>query len=66
MEEFEEVDVRRVRAEVLFEEDVDGGFEHERVVDGDSAHVGKAEPAWLATAGVGRVHDIVRDEEEGL
>lgn len=66
VEEFEELGVVGVGVEVLFEQDVDGGFEHEGVVDGDHADFRELVPAGLAAAGLGRVHDVVRDEEEGL
>lgn len=66
VEELEEVDVAGVVAEVLLEEGVDGRLEHESVVDGDHADALVAVPAGLAAAGDGRVHDVVRDEEEGL
>lgn len=66
VEEFEELGVVGVGVEVLFKEDVDGGFEHEGVVDGDHAHFRELVPAGLAAAGLRRVHDVVRDEEEGL
>jgi hypothetical protein len=66
LEELNEVDVRGVTAEVLLEQDEDGGLEHEGVVDGDHADVGREVPAGLAAAGLGRVHDVVGDEEEGL
>lgn len=59
LEELDDVDVGGVAAEVLLEEDEDGGFEHEGVVDGNHADVGLEVPAGLATAGLGRVHDIV-------
>jgi hypothetical protein len=66
LEELDEVDVRGVAAEVLLEQDEDGGLEHESVVDGDHTDVGGEVPAGLAAAGLGRVHDVVGDEEEGL
>ncbi len=66
MEELDEVDIRRVLAEVLLEEGVDCGFEHEGVVDGDHADAFLAVPTWGTAAGDGGVHDVVRDEEEGL
>ena len=66
MEQFDEIDVAFVLAEVLLEEDEDGGLEHEGVVDGDHADLGLEVPAGLAAAGLGRVHDVVRDQEEGL
>ena len=53
VEELEDGDVGGVCGEVRFQQDVDGGFEHEGVVDGDGADVREAEPAGLAAAGVG-------------
>lgn len=66
MEELDEVDVRRVRAEVLLEQPVDRRLEDERVVDGDEADALVAVPARLAAARDARVHDVVRHEEERL
>jgi hypothetical protein len=42
-EELEQVDVVRLRAEMLLEEVVDCGLEHERVVDSDVADGGLGE-----------------------
>ena len=66
VEEVDDVGVVGVGAEVFLQEDVDGHFEHEGVVDGDHAHALLAVPARLAPARYGRVHDVVRDQEEGL
>ena len=66
MEDLEEVNVARVLAEVLLEEEVDGALEHEGVVDGDVVHALDAVPAGLTAAGDGLVHHVVRDEEERL
>ena len=66
VEELEQVDVARVVAEVLFEEHVDGALEQEGVVDGHHADAVLAVPARLAAARDAAVHDVVRDEEEGL
>ncbi|KND93990.1 hypothetical protein TOPH_01615 [Tolypocladium ophioglossoides CBS 100239] len=65
-EELDEVDVGGVGAEELLEEDVDGRLEDEGVVDGDHADAVLAVPAGLAAAGDAAVHDVVRDEKEGL
>ena len=48
-----------MRSEVLLEQDEDGGFEHEGVVDGNHADVGHAVPAWVAATCDGAVHDVV-------
>jgi len=53
---------------------VDGTFEDKAIVDGDHPHMGDgfdsailhAVPARLASSRDGAIHDIVRDEEEGL
>ena len=66
VEELDEVDVRGVRAEVLLQDEVDGGLEHECVVDRDHAHTVLPVPAGLPAAGYRAVHDVVADEEEGL
>ncbi len=66
MKYFQEAGVRRVGIEMLTEEDVDGGFEHEGVVDGDHADFWEFVPAGLTAAGLGTVHHVVGDEEEGL
>jgi hypothetical protein len=66
LEQLDEVDVCGVGAEVLLQEDEDGGLEHEGVVDGDHADAGLEVPAGLTAAGLGGVHDVVGDEEEGL
>lgn len=55
-----------VLAEVLLQQDVDGRLEHEGVVDGDHANIRHEVPARAAAAGLGAVHDIIRNEEESL
>ena len=66
VEELEKVGVAVLAPEVLFEEVVDGAFEHEGVVDGDHADFGHEVPAGLAAPRFAGVHDVVADEEEGL
>lgn len=66
VEELEEVGIGGMRAEMRFEQAVDAGFEEEAVVDGDGADAGLLVPAGLAAAGVGGVHYVIGDEEEGL
>lgn len=66
MENLQEAGVRRVSIEMLAEKDVNGGFEHEGVVDGNHADFWELVPAGLTAAGLGTVHHIVGDEEEGL
>lgn len=66
MEELDKIDVCRVGTEVFLQKNVDGGLEHECIVDRNHADSGAAVPAWLATASDRAVHYIIRDEEEGL
>lgn len=66
MEELEEMHVARLAAEVLLQQPVDGGLEHERVVHSDQAYTFGAVPARLAAPGGACVHEVVRDEEDGL
>jgi len=66
VEEFHEVYIAWVAAEVFFEQDEDGGFEHEGVVDGDQVYGGEAVPAGLAAAGEGGIHYVIGDKEKGL
>lgn len=66
MEEFYKLNVGRVGAEVFLEEAVNGGFEHEGIVDCNHPDVWLLVPAWLSSASDAAVHDIVGDEEEGL
>jgi hypothetical protein len=49
-----------------FQEMVYRRFEHKRVVDGDISNMSNAEPTWLAPSRDRLVHDIVRDQKEGL
>lgn len=53
-------------AEVLLQQGVDGGLEHEGVIDGNHADTLMEVPAWLAAAGDAAVHDVVGHQEEGL
>ena len=66
MEQLEQVNVRRVRTEVLLEQPVDRSLKQEGIVDGDEPDPFVAVPARLAAAGDGRVHEVVGDEEERL
>lgn len=66
MEKFDEVDVVLLLAEVLLQEEVDAAFKHEGVVDGDHPDLRHEVPTWVSTAGLGGVHDVVADQEEGL
>ena len=66
MKQLDEVEVAPSLPEVLFQDDEDGRFQHEGVVDGDHADLRHAVPAWTPSARLGRVHDVVADEEERL
>lgn len=66
VEELDEVDVGGVGLEALLQDQVDGGLQHEGIVDGDEANTLVAIPAGLATASDGAVHDIIADQEESL
>lgn len=66
VEQLHEVNVGRVRAELLLQDVVDRGLEHEGVVDRNHAHSLLPVPAGLTTARDRAVHDVVRDQEEGL
>ena len=45
---------------------VDGGFEHERVVDSDISDTFFFVPTWLSSASEGLVHNVIGNEEGGL
>lgn len=64
--EFDEVDIVVLVPEILFKQKVNGSLEEECIVDGDHADTVGAIVTWLAAARNGGVHDVVRDEEEGL
>lgn len=66
VEDVEEIGVVRLRAEVGFEQMVDGALEHEGVVHRDQTDLGLLVPAGLSSAGDGSVHHVVRDEEVSL
>jgi hypothetical protein len=66
VEQLQQVDVARVLTEVLLEEVVDGTLQHESIVDGNEPNTLYTVPAWLTATGNGRVHEIIRNEEEGL
>lgn len=66
MENLNEVDVVRLALEVVFQKNVDGSFQHERVVDSDHSNLGDTVPTWLATASDGIIHHVVSDKEVSL
>jgi hypothetical protein len=66
MEQLNQIEVRRVRAKVLLEDQIYGGFEHEGVIDSNHAHAGLTVPARFSSSSDTRVHDIIADKKEGL
>ena len=66
VEQLKQIDVRRVTADVLLEEGVNGGFKQKGVVDGDHSNLWLAVPAGCSSSGDTAIHDIIGDEEEGL
>lgn len=63
VEKFEEETVVRLLSEMLLEQVVNGGLEHEGIVDGNVVHTLDFVPAWLASASDRLVHHVVGDEE---
>ena len=66
MEEIEQIDVVRFLTEMFLEKVINRALEHEGIVDSDHADTLIAVPARLATTGDTGVHNIIRDQEEGL
>jgi len=66
VEELEEVNIIALLSEMILDEVINRRLEHERVVDSDYPDFGVLVPARLPPTGDGRVHDIVRNEEERL
>lgn len=66
VEELDQVNVGGVGAEALLEDEVDGCFEHEGIVDGNETNTLLAVPAGLTTTGDGAVHNVIAHQEEGL
>jgi hypothetical protein len=66
VEELEEVDIIALLSKVTLDEVVNRRLEHERVVDSDEPDFRVLVPAWLPSAGDGRIHDIVGNKEERL
>lgn len=66
VEEFNEFDIVIGGLEVLFQEDVDAGFQDECIVDRDHTNTILLVPARLTTASDGSIHDIIGHKEEGL
>lgn len=66
VEQLEEVDVCRVRAEMLLEDNIDSGLEHKGIVDGNQTDTLLTVPTGLATTSDGAVHHVITDQEESL
>lgn len=66
LEKLEKIDIVRLVPEMHFDQAINGGLEHERIVDSDHSHFRDAVPTRLRSPRDGSVHDIVRDEKEGL
>jgi len=66
VEELDDVDIRRVGAEALLQNHVDGRFKHEGIVDGDQTDTLLTVPARQTTAGNRAIHQVVADQEESL
>ena len=66
VEQFQKVHVRWVRTEVLLQDHIDSGLEHESVVDGNQSHPIMAVPAGLATTSDRSVHHVVTNQEKRL
>ena len=66
VEELEKVNVITLLPKMVLDKMVDGRLEHERIVYSDEPDFRFLVPAWLSSAGERRIHDIVRNEEEGL
>jgi len=66
VEELQQAQVLRRAAKELLEHLEQVRLQQEAVVDGRQAHLGDLVPAGLAAARDAAVHDVVRDEEEGL
>lgn len=62
-EQFEQVDIVRLAAEMLLQQVVDCSFEHECIVNGDISNVGLTIPARLTTTSDTLVHHVVCDEK---
>ena len=66
LEHLDKIDIVRLPLEMNLDQPVDGSLEHEPIVDGDHAHFWDAVPTRLRSARDGSIHDIIRDEKEGL
>jgi hypothetical protein len=65
-EKFKEIYVIRLLAEVLLQELIQCGFEHEGIINSDVIDALYAIPAGLSTARNRGIHHIIRDQETCL
>lgn len=65
-EELDQINIARVFLEISLEKTINGGRDHERVVDCDHSNAIAEVPARLPTTSNRRVHDIVRDKKISL
>ena len=66
VEELEKVDIIALLSKMTLNEMVNRRLEHERIVDCDEPDFRILVPARLPSAGDGRIHDIVGNEEKRL
>lgn len=66
VEQFDQIEICRVRSKSFLQGQEYGGFEHESVVDGDHSHSLLTIPAWFTSPSDTRVHNVIRHKEEGL
>lgn len=66
MEQFHQVDVVRLVAEMQLQELIYRGFEQNCIVDRDRADSWDAIIAWLPPPREGFVHKVIHDKEERL
>ena len=52
--------------EVFLEKNIDSALEHHRVIDGNHANILDEVPAWLATASLRSIHNVVCNQHECL
>ena len=58
--------VTGVLGKVLGKNAVDTGLKNNRVIESNQTNVGLSKPTWLASPGLGPIHNIVSNEEKCL
>ena len=66
MEQFNQFNIVISTLKVLFQKDIDTGFKNECVVDSNHTNARRFVPARLSTTSDGGIHDVIRDQKEGL